>query len=348
MRPQCILASLAVFSLVGYLGVRASAQISPTGYTLVDLGPVSGYKYSYANGGNSNGGYVAVVCSNSSPFQAARYTPGVGVQLLSGPSGSYYSGTSAVNNSGWVVGNYATKAGGTKIPNIHPTLWTLTTAVDLTGAIGNASGINNLASPQIVGSTTKSSKTVGFLWQNGSYVITTILGGSINDFSEIVGTYNGLPASWKPGMSQPVYLTSLVPGGSVSLSKIANNHQIVGYAQSADVDSGGNPLQHGVVWNTNGSINYDMGLFNGGGVYARFINSNGWVVGDYYPPSTGREEPFIWDPIAHVFNDVNDLVDHAAYPGWVLISANGINDSGQICGDGNLNGVDHSFLLIPK
>src|SRR5689334_22051 len=78
MESRCKLAAWASLAFLAGWRVPATAQISPNGYTLVDLGPVGGYRYSYANGGNSNGGYVAVVCSNSSPFQAARYTPGVG------------------------------------------------------------------------------------------------------------------------------------------------------------------------------------------------------------------------------------------------------------------------------
>jgi hypothetical protein len=43
--------------------------------------------------------------------------------------------------------------------------------------------------------------------------------------------------------------------------------------------------------------------------------------------------------------DLNSLVNAAS--GWVLLSANSINDSGQIVGDGIFNGQKEAFLLTP-
>ena len=34
--------------------------------------------------------------------------------------------------------------------------------------------------------------------------------------------------------------------------------------------------------------------------------------------------------------------------GWVLVSANGVNDAGQIVGSGTLNGAQRGFLLTPR
>jgi hypothetical protein len=41
--------------------------------------------------------------------------------------------------------------------------------------------------------------------------------------------------------------------------------------------------------------------------------------------------------------DLNNLLDPAA--GWTLSNATGINDAGQVCGNGTLNGQPHAFLL---
>jgi probable HAF family extracellular repeat protein len=34
--------------------------------------------------------------------------------------------------------------------------------------------------------------------------------------------------------------------------------------------------------------------------------------------------------------------------GWVLITAYGINNAGQIVGEGTVNGKQHGFLLTPQ
>jgi hypothetical protein len=44
--------------------------------------------------------------------------------------------------------------------------------------------------------------------------------------------------------------------------------------------------------------------------------------------------------------DLNSLIP--ANSGWVLQFANGINDQGQIVGEGTLNGQAEGFLLTPQ
>ncbi len=43
--------------------------------------------------------------------------------------------------------------------------------------------------------------------------------------------------------------------------------------------------------------------------------------------------------------DLNNLI--SANSGWTLEVANGINDSGEICGYGLIGGNTHAFLLTP-
>ena len=43
--------------------------------------------------------------------------------------------------------------------------------------------------------------------------------------------------------------------------------------------------------------------------------------------------------------DGNDLIP--ADSGWALQDATGINDAGEIVGDGVIDGQDHAFLLTP-
>ncbi len=51
----------------------------------------------------------------------------------------------------------------------------------------------------------------------------------------------------------------------------------------------------------------------------------------------------IWD--GGQMKDLNTLIE--AGSGWVLTSANAINESGQIAGTGTFNGRQRAFLLTP-
>jgi len=69
------------------------------------------------------------------------------------------------------------------------------------------------------------------------------------------------------------------------------------------------------------------------------INSSSQVVGS----SNGRA--FLWT-VAEGIRDLNSLLDQTG-AGWTLISANAINDVGQIVGYGDHNGLTRAFLLTP-
>ena len=87
------------------------------------------------------------------------------------------------------------------------------------------------------------------------------------------------------------------------------------------------------------------------GLLARGINEHNDVVGclvDYYDEDDyWNPEPvgaFIWSE-AEGRRDLNTLIDPAS--GWVLLEATGINNSGQICGNGFFNGHYLPFRLDP-
>jgi probable HAF family extracellular repeat protein len=78
----------------------------------------------------------------------------------------------------------------------------------------------------------------------------------------------------------------------------------------------------------------DLGTL--GGCYAYGINASGQVVGQ-----SSNGHGFLYS--GGVMTDLNSLLP--AGSGWQLVNANAINDSGQIVGDGVINGQDHAFLL---
>jgi hypothetical protein len=56
-----------------------------------------------------------------------------------------------------------------------------------------------------------------------------------------------------------------------------------------------------------------------------------------------EEHAFLWKD--GVMVDLNDLIPK--HSPWILQSAAGINDSGQIAGQGVINGEVHAFLATP-
>jgi probable HAF family extracellular repeat protein len=62
--------------------------------------------------------------------------------------------------------------------------------------------------------------------------------------------------------------------------------------------------------------------------------------------ASNQSHAFLWSAELGI-RDLNDL-SVAEKPGWVLIDARSINNSGQIVGVGTVNGQIHAFLLTPR
>lgn len=82
------------------------------------------------------------------------------------------------------------------------------------------------------------------------------------------------------------------------------------------------------------------------GTNAFGVNNAGVVVGDSFADLEQDFRAIIYDGMGGGPRDLNDLID--AGSGWVLESADAINDAGQIVGTGTFNGdVHQAFLLTP-
>lgn len=91
----------------------------------------------------------------------------------------------------------------------------------------------------------------------------------------------------------------------------------------------------------------ELGILPGGHYSSAFgITSDGQkIVGDANVPG---EQFLVYHAFLYSNGQMQDL--NALIPlnsGWVLQSASGINDTGQIVGFGTLNGVLTGFLLTP-
>ncbi len=164
---------------------------------------------------------------------------------------------------------------------------------------------------------------------------------AINDSGFVTGTRwetnEGYPFIYSHRDSQIVYLPNLAVGGSYPYTEaydINNSNDVVGY-----YNQNNNPWG-GFVYRNGSYTQFPYGL-------AQAINDSGVVVGelDSNPTMSGGEYAFIYDPVRGV-RDLNTLIPTGS--GWELLSAEDINDVGQIIGIGRLNGNVKSFILTPR
>ena len=249
------------------------------------------------------------------------------IDPLDGSGGSYASG---INNSGQVAG-YGWNSDDTIL---HAFLYSNGSMQDLGTLAGGgtswAYGINN--NGQVVGY----SGNDAFLWQSSSGMqdLGTLpapynyysVANAINDSGQVVGyatNSNGAAHVflWQSG-------SGMQDLGSGAATSINDNGQVVG-------QSGNDAF----LWQS-GSGMKDLGTLSAGtGWSAAYgINNDGLIVGE----SNG--DAFIYSN--GVMQDLNLLIPSNS--DWTLEEATGINDSGQIVGEGvNPSGQPEAFLLTP-
>ncbi len=334
----------------------ANAQL----YRVTDLGVLPGGKSSTAYAINNRGQVVgqSQVLYTADPYyngsivnHAFLFSAGslrdLGV-LHVFPS-SRYSVAFSINNHGQVAGYSTTKSDDTLYT--HPFLWSAGQMLDL-GTLGGidpgyASSVNDGGT--VVGqSPVRTNDPHSFIWQNA--VLRDLLLASpslgthsqvtcINNRNQICGTLSGSSKSlgflWENGRITRLLGTL---GGTNSYAKAINDFgHIVGVS-----DLKGDQVSHAFVYG-NGSM-YDLGPDPTTISTAFAINSSDTVVGRCYTLGFEKEFAFIWKA-GTALKNLNQSIDPAS--GWVLTWASGINDQGQICGEGLHHGLERAFLLSP-
>ena len=319
-------------------------------YVVTDLGTFGGNR-SVAFSIN-NWGEVAGYAENSSnESHAFIYQRGVLIDL--GTLGGKDSYAYNINDSGLIVGRsqnengfyrpFITTIAGPQVDlsTIHPLL---------AGLFSTAARVNKSA--QVVGYTATAAgdyhglRHRSFLYNNSQIIDLGTLGGAesiataINDAGQIVGYISrdshATYAAHRGYLLVRDTLTDLGSLGGENTTPVAinNSGQVVGYAQT----SSGEP--HAFVYN--GKI-LDLGTLAGGSQSLAFgINDAGEIVGAA-DTSARVLHAFLYSK--GMMQDLNDLIPTSS--GWVLTEARSINETGQIVGNGILNGQERAFLLTP-
>ncbi|NOT84325.1 MAG: HAF repeat-containing protein [Methylococcaceae bacterium] len=276
-----------------------------------------------------------------------------------GTLGGDFSTATAINNAGQVTDYSQT----TTSPTGHGNAFVTNSSGQMTDLGNDTQGWAINDAGQVTGSV--SSVTDGnynyhaiVINSNGQMTDLGTLGGdrssgwAINNAGQVTGTAQITDGSDHAFVTdsngQKTDLGTL--GGSQSHGRAINNAgQVAGEAETADGSI------HAFVTNSSGQMT-DLGTL-GDGHYMGVsdINNAGQIVGSFFKaPAAGA---FVTNPTASfkysgafvtdngVVKDLNSLVANSA--GSTLISANGINDVGQITGTSILNGLIHAFLLTP-
>ena len=357
---------LAALALIGWF-----FRPSPPRYTVADLGTLPGYTASDAGDINSRGD---VACSVTLPGQsigrACIYHAGrlTDLGVLPGMSGSYAQG---INSQDTVTGvavlpnarqaflyNKGKMQNLGTLPGFHESE---TVGINDRGEIaGNAT--NNFRQPGV-------SRERAFLYSHGkitALVVPSICSenhaASINAAGQIAGEC--LPNRKNPFLydSRTKTMTMLAvppPYKWSYVNHINDRGQIVGSIAASEII-------HGALWSS--SRMTDLGTPPGyTNSLAQGLNNRGEVVGMAWS-LPGRLSQFVNDhpirlkPLLPLFQqgvtqrafiyragrmvDLNTLIP--ARSGWILEDARGINDRGQIAGQGLHHGQERGFLLTPR
>ena len=312
-------------------------------YTITDLGPGQPLAI------NSLGD----VAIGNAPISFV-WSPGGGLLALAPLPGDSFTWPGGINGQCLAVGYSQNSSGGVYLA----VLWTNGEPLDLGTLAGRtySAAIAINASGEVVGySTLPRRATEAFLWtkETGMQGLGFLPGGdyslaeAINRYGQVAGvsTTNGGTISYAFLWSKTTGMQNLgkLPGYDSSGAAAINDlGQVAG--ESACISC--RLYTHATLWSKAKGSMLDLGV-PPGGTYssARGINNVGQVVGVVFY-ANNQFHPFVWSPSTGML-DLNNLIP--ANSGWLLQTANAINDQGQIVGYGTLNGFQpEAFLLTPQ
>lgn len=297
-------------------------------YAITDLGPVGGVSYAY--GINASGQVTGCAAPSISATPSAfLYSNGTMTDL--GSIGGFYSCGQSINASGEVTGAAAVDS-----QSLHAFLYSHGAMGDL-GTLGgsNSVGYGINTSGEMTGVSDVFSNVSHAFLDNGS-TMTDIgtfrpddyysIGTAINDSGQIVG--------WSLGLSNVTNF--LYSNGTWTDIGAGEPHAINALGHVTGVSG-----SHAFLYKN--GVTTDLGVCpNLPTSTGEAINALDQVTGVCAQSLPGRAA-FLSTP-GQGMVDLNTLIPPGS--GWKLTEATGINDAGQIIGNGiNPNGQSHAFLL---
>jgi probable HAF family extracellular repeat protein len=291
-----------------------------------DLGTLGGAT-SQAYGINASGqvvGYAFTIDSFQHAFRTAANAPiiqGAGGSDL-GTLGGTYSTADSVNASGQAVGEAATTGDAS-----YHAFRTAANGVIVTGVGGSDLGTLGGSTSEAIG-INGSGQAVGYAATAGDTAAHAFRTAANGPIVQGVGGSD---------------LGTL--GGTLSFAIGINaSGQVVGDSRTT-----GDAVYHAFRTAANGPVvqgagGSDLGTLGGSNSIAIGINAAGQVVGYSHTSGDATHHAFFAD-VTGPMVDLNTLIEPGS--GWVLTSACGINDSGQIAGEGMVGVQTHAFLLTP-
>lgn len=261
-----------------------------------------------------------------------------------------YSQALRINDLGQVVGVSAVQESNGYVDKDQPFLYSagnLANIGSLGGGYGLAQAIND--SGQIVGiSANANGITDAFLDTNGTFIDLGHFPSSYQYSTAYGINGSGTIVGYSTTASGPGYEHAFAysDGSMTDLGTLGGNNsrafdvnasgQVVGASFVAD-----NSVQHAFL--DSGGTMQDLGALNAVNSFGLGINDTGAVVGTLTFGAGQNNHGFLYQNGTMI--DLNDLL--SAGSGWVLRDAQGINDRGQIVGQGLYNGEIRAYLLTP-
>lgn len=336
--PSCPQALLALF-----VAALASTPAQALPYYLVtDLGSLGG-SLSDAEDINNAGQVVGYAqLAGNTAYHATLWQQDGRPQDLGTLPGETHSWAYGINELGQIVGDsgHSTGGKGGTVSTNLPVLWQNGSIQALSASVGSAQDIDEAG--RVAGYTLfKGAETHATLWQGGTQTdLQKILGSNssvqaINDSGQMAGYLTS--SVWPTAVYWASPSAKSVIGNLGAYQDINNAGQMVGVSGkvTAGSTSGGRPFIAAV-----GGAPQALPTLGGSLGAALGINESGWAVG-WAQTASAAQHAALWQ--AGQAFDLNSLLAPAS-AGLTLVSANAINDLGQIVGQLS-NG--HAYLANP-